>query len=88
VTKAVYILTLNKDINSIFNLKVYKLIVFIYLLLLVLLSLLNSIISDFLSTIYLFNKLNYFVLQKLLINTYKFIYNKLGLIKAYIKDIA
>jgi len=60
--KVVYILTLNKDINLVFNLKVYKLIIFIYLLLLIFLNLLNSIISDFLNTIYLFNELNYFVL--------------------------
>ena len=60
--KVVYILTLNKDINLVFNLKVYKLIIFIYLLLLIFLNLLNSIISDFLNVIYLFNEFNYFVL--------------------------
>jgi hypothetical protein len=62
MAKAVYILALNKDVNLIFNLEVYKTAVFIYLSLLTLLSLLDSIISDFLSVIHLFNKLDCLVL--------------------------
>ena len=62
MTKTVYVLTFNKDVNLVFNLKVYKSAVFIYLLLLTLLNLLNSIISDFLSVIYPFNKLDCLVL--------------------------
>ena len=62
MAKAVYILALNRNINLVLNLKVYKSAMFIYLLLLVFLSLLNFIISDFLGAIYLFNKLDYFIL--------------------------
>jgi hypothetical protein len=62
MAKAVYIPAFNKDINLVFNLKVYKTAVFIYLLPLTLLSLLDFIISDFLGAIYLFNKLNCLVL--------------------------
>ena len=87
MTKAVYILTLNKDVNLVPDLKVYKSAMFIYLLPLILLSLLNFIISDFLNIIYLFNKLDCFILWELFINAYKFIYNKPGLIKARIKDV-
>ena len=61
MAKAVYILALNKDINLVSNLEVYKTAVFIYLPPLTLLSLLDSIISDFLSAIYPFNKLDYLV---------------------------
>ena len=56
--KAVYILALNKDVNLVFNLKVYKSAVFIYLPPLTLLNSLNSVISDFLSAIHPFNKLD------------------------------
>ena len=62
MAKAVYILAFNKDVNLVFNLKVYKTAIFIYLLPLTLLSLLDSIIGDFLGVIYSFNKLDYFVL--------------------------
>jgi hypothetical protein len=62
MAKAVYIPALNRDVNFVFDLKVYKTIVFIYLLPLTLLNLLNSITSDFLSAIYLFNKLNCLIL--------------------------
>jgi hypothetical protein len=58
----VYILALNRDVNLVFNLEVYRTVVFICLLLLTLLSLLDSMISDFLSAIYPFNKLNCLVL--------------------------
>ena len=61
---------------------------FIRLLLLTLLSLLNSIISDFSNVIYLFNELNCLVPRELFIDVYKFIYNKLRLIKARIKNVA
>jgi hypothetical protein len=61
MAKAVYIPALNKDVNLVFNLKVYKSAVFIYLPPLALLSLLDSVISDFLSVIYPFNKLDGFV---------------------------
>ena len=60
---------------------------FIRVLLLTLLNLLNSIISDFLSVIYPFNELDCFISWELFIDVYKFIYNKLRLIKARIKDI-
>jgi hypothetical protein len=62
MAKAVYILALSKNINLVSNLEVYKMAVFICLLPLTLLSLLNSIISDFLSAIYSFNKLDYLIL--------------------------
>jgi hypothetical protein len=62
MAKAVYILAFNRDINLVSDLKVYKTAVFIYLPLLTLLSLLDFIISDFLSTIYPFNKLDCLVL--------------------------
>jgi hypothetical protein len=62
MAKAVYILAFNKDINLVFNLEVYKMTIFICLPLLILLNLLNSIISDFLSAIYPFNKLDYLIL--------------------------
>jgi hypothetical protein len=62
MAKAVYILVFNKDINLVSDLKVYRTAVFIYLLSLILLSLLNFIIGDFLGAIYPFNKLDYFVL--------------------------
>ena len=62
MAKAIYILALSKDINLVSDLEVYKITMFIYLLLLTLLSLLDSIISDFLSAIYPFNKLDYLVL--------------------------
>ena len=50
---------------------------FISLSLLILLSLLNSLINSFLYIIYSLNKLYYFVLRELFINTYKFINYKL-----------
>ena len=60
--KAVYIPVLNKDVNLVFNLEVYKSAVFICLPPLALLSSLNSATGDFLSVIYPFNKLDYLVL--------------------------
>jgi hypothetical protein len=62
MAKAVYIPALNKDVNLVSNLEVYRTAMFIYLLPLTLLSLLNSIIGDLLGAIYLFNKLDCFVL--------------------------
>jgi hypothetical protein len=62
VARAAYILALNRDVNLVSNLEVYRTAVFICLLPLTLLSLLNSIISDFLSAIYPFNKLDCLVL--------------------------
>ena len=62
MAKAIYIPALNKDINLVSNLEVYRTAVFICLLPLTLLSLLDSIISDFLSAIYPFSKLDYLVL--------------------------
>ena len=62
MAKAIYILALNRDINLVSNLEVYRTAVFICLPLLTLLSLLDSIISDFLSAIYPFNKLDCLVL--------------------------
>ena len=56
--KAVYVPALNRDVNLVPNLEVYKSAVFIYLPPLALLSSLDSIISDFLSAIYPFNKLD------------------------------
>ena len=60
--RAIYIPALSRDINLVFNLEVYRVAVFICLPPLTLLSLLDSIISDFLSAIYLFSKLDCFVL--------------------------
>ena len=59
--KAVYILALNKDVNLVFNLEVYKSAVFIYLPPLALLNSLDSATGDFPDAIYPFNKLDYFV---------------------------
>ena len=59
--RVVYILALNRDINLVSDLEVYRTIVFICLLPLTLLSLLDSITGDFLGAIYSFNKLNYLV---------------------------
>ena len=59
--KAVYVLALNRDVNLVPNLKVYRSAVFICLPPLALLSSLDSIISDFLSAIYPFSKLDYLV---------------------------
>jgi len=63
-------------------------VVFIRLLLLTLLSSLDFITSDFLSVIYLFGEFNYFVPRELFTDIYRFIYNKLRLVKAYIKNVA
>jgi hypothetical protein len=62
-------------------------VVFIRLLLLTLLSSLDFITSDFLSVIYLFDEFNYFVPRELFTDIYRFIYNKLRLVKAYIKNV-
>jgi hypothetical protein len=62
MARAIYIPALSRDINLVSDLEVYRTAVFICLLPLTLLSLLDSIISDFLSVIYLFNKLDYLVL--------------------------
>jgi hypothetical protein len=56
--KAVYVLALNKDVNLVLNLEVYKSAVFIYLPPLTLLSSLDSATGDFLGAIYPFNKLD------------------------------
>jgi hypothetical protein len=60
--RAIYIPALSRDINLVSDLEVYRTTVFIYLLPLTLLSLLDSITSDFLSTMHPFNKLDYLVL--------------------------
>ena len=60
--RAVYILALNKDVNLVSNLEVYRTAMFICLPPLTLLSVLDFITSDFLSVIYPFNKLDYLVL--------------------------
>jgi hypothetical protein len=60
--RAIYILALNRDINLVSNLEVYGTAMFICLPPLTLLSLLDSIISDFLSAIHLFSKLNCLIL--------------------------
>jgi len=87
MAKAFYILALNKDVNLVSDLEVYKTAVFICLPPLTLLNLLNSIISDFLSAIYPFNKLDCLVLWELFIDAYGFIYNKSGLVETHMKDI-
>ena len=56
--KAVYVLALNRDVNLVLNLEVYKSAVFICLPPLALLSSLDSVIDDFLGAIYPFNKLD------------------------------
>jgi hypothetical protein len=56
--RAVYVLALNRDVNLVLNLEVYKSAVFICLPPLALLSSLDSAISDFLNAIYPFNKLD------------------------------
>ena len=61
MAKTVYVLTLNRDVNLVSDLEVYKSAVFIYLPSLALLNSLDSIMSDFLGAIYLFNKLDCFV---------------------------
>jgi hypothetical protein len=48
-----------------------------------LLSLLDSIIGDFLYTIYSLSELYYFILGELFINTYRFVYYRPRLVKAY-----
>ena len=60
--RAVYIPALNKDVNLVFNLEVYKSAVFICLLPLALLSSLDSATGDFLGVIHPFNKLDCLVL--------------------------
>ena len=59
--RAVYILALNRDVNLVSDLEVYRTAVFICLPPLTLLSSLDSITSDFLSAIYPFSKLDYLV---------------------------
>jgi len=61
-TKAVYIPALNRDVNLVLNLKVYKSAVFIYLPPLALLSSLDSATGDFLDAIHPFNKFDCLVL--------------------------
>jgi hypothetical protein len=56
--KAVYVPALNRDVNLVSDLEVYKTAVFIYLPPLTLLNSLDFITSDFLSVIYPFNKLD------------------------------
>ena len=56
--KAVYIPALNRDVNLILNLEVYKSAVFICLPPLAFLSSLDSATGDFLGAIYPFNKLD------------------------------
>jgi hypothetical protein len=60
--RAIYVLALSRDINLVSDLEVYRTAVFICLPPLTLLSLLDSIMSDFLSAMYPFNKLDYLVL--------------------------
>jgi hypothetical protein len=57
-TRAIYVPALSRDINLVSDLEVYRTAVFICLPPLTLLSLLDSIISDFLSAIYPFSKLD------------------------------
>jgi hypothetical protein len=59
--KAVYVLALNRDVNLVLNLEVYKSAVFICLPPLALLSSLDSVTGDFPGAIYPFNKLDYLV---------------------------
>jgi hypothetical protein len=59
--KAVYIPALNRDVNLVLNLEVYKSAVFICLPPLALLSSLDSVTGDFPGAIYPFNKLDYLV---------------------------
>ena len=56
--RAVYVLALNRDVNLVLNLKVYRSAVFICLPPLALLSSLDSVIDDFLGAIYPFKKLD------------------------------
>ena len=56
--RAVYIPALNRDVNLVPNLKVYRSAVFICLPPLALLSSLDSVTGDFLDAIYPFNKLD------------------------------
>ena len=56
--KAVYVPALNRDVNLVLNLEVYRSAVFICLPPLALLSSLNSATGDFLSAIYPFSKLD------------------------------
>jgi hypothetical protein len=80
----VYILALSRDIYLIPYLEVYRPAVLISLGLLFLLSLLDSIIGDFLYTIYSLNKLYCFILRELFIDAYRFVYYRPRLVKAYI----
>jgi len=59
--RAVYIPALNKDVNLVLNLEVYRSAVFICLPPLALLSSLNSATDDFPGAIHPFNKLDYLV---------------------------
>jgi hypothetical protein len=58
--------------------------VLISLGLLFLLSLLDSVIGDFLYTIYSLSELYYFILRELFANAYRFVYYGPRLVKAYI----
>ena len=84
LAKIVYILALSQDIYLVLYLEVYRPAVLISLGLLFLLSLLDSIIGDFLYTIYSLSKLYYFILGELFIDIYRFIYYRPRLVKAYI----
>jgi hypothetical protein len=84
LARMVYILALSRDIYLIPYLEVYRPAVLISLGLLFLLSLLDSIIGDFLYTIYSLNKLYCFILRELFIDAYRFVYYRPRLVKAYI----
>jgi len=60
--RAIYVPALSRDINLVSDLEVYRTAVFICLPPLTLLSSLDSIISDFLSAIHPFSKLDCLVL--------------------------
>jgi hypothetical protein len=85
---AIYVPALSRDINLVSNLEVYRMMVFICLPPLTLLSLLDSIISDFLSAIYSFSKLDCLVLWELFMDAYGFTYNRLGPVETHIRDVA
>jgi hypothetical protein len=80
----VYILALGRDIYLVPYLEVYRLAVLISLGLLFLLSLLDSVIGDFLYIIYSLGELYCFILRELFADAYRFVYYGPRLIKAYI----
>ena len=84
LAKTIYILALSRDIYLIPYLEVYRPAVLISLGPLFLLSLLDSIIGDFLCAIYSLSELYCFILRELFADAYRFVYYGPRLVKAYI----